>query len=274
MSSPWLKKFREIEHISAYDYIVNNGDINILFLGSCRMVALCVFIMEYLKFDESHKYGFSIITDYHYKLLNHFESPMNPKIKFIIENADIIVHEPTKNMNYLNTSFNTEINIYNSFSLKLTYKNIKIPHIGALFSISDIRTFSHVKLIRETKLYLDDITKSPDTEQLTIDEIVKLRELNINELLFYVKEYEFPELTKLIENNWKKQRLFSNFSHPLSICFIYLLKDLIPKMFEVKLDPNIENHLLQIDLFNSFGIQSLSEEDYETGISRNIDNYL
>jgi hypothetical protein len=70
----WLEKFREIEHISANGYKINNGDTKILFLGSCRMVMLCLYIMEYLKFDTSQTFGFSILTDYHYKLLKKFES--------------------------------------------------------------------------------------------------------------------------------------------------------------------------------------------------------
>ena len=66
-------------------YNINNGDTKILFLGSCRMVMLCIYIMEYVRFNTTQTFGFSILTDYHYKLLKKFESPMDPKIKEIVK---------------------------------------------------------------------------------------------------------------------------------------------------------------------------------------------
>jgi hypothetical protein len=264
----WLKRFREIEHISAYEYVVESGDINILFLGSCRMVMLCIYIMEYLKFDIFKKYGISIITDYHYKLLKRNESPMQPIIKDILENADIIIHEPTKTCEYLNTAFNTEINIYNSFNLKPTYRNIRIPHMGCILRIEEFRNFVLPGLAR-----LDLYSTNPaDNSALTIEEIRMLRQLNINKLLKFVEAYEFPALATLIKNDWNRQRLFATFSHPMPICFIYLLKDLIPKLFGVSLDGNIENHLKAINSMILLGVGQYTEEDYESGMSRDILN--
>jgi hypothetical protein len=263
----WLEKFREIEHISAFGYNITNGDTKILFLGSCRMIMLCLYIIEYLKFTPA-SFGISIITDYHYKLLKKFESPMDPKIKEIVENADIIIHEPTKQMDYLNTAINTDINIYNRFNLKPAYRNIRIPHIGSMLIVREFRIFCNPQIVRQELNYDDPSDLSP----LSITEINMLREQNINKLLKYVDNYEFPKLATLIRNNWKKQRLFATFSHPMPICFIYLLKDLIPKLFGVQLDGNIENHLNQIDSMILLGIQSFLEEDYESGMSREIHN--
>lgn len=264
----WLEKFREIENVSANGYIINNGDTKILFLGSCRMVMLCIYIMEYVRFNTTQTFGFSIITDYHYKLLKKFESPMNPKIKEIVENADIIIHEPTKQMEYLNTAFNTDKNIYNTFNLKSTYRNIRIPHIGSMLILHEFRNFCHPGLARQEIKCGDPSDFSP----LSITEINILREYNINKLLKYVDEYEFPELAALIRNNWKKQRLFAIFNHPMPICFLYLLRDLIPKLFGVPLDGNIENHLKPINSMILLGVQPFTEEDYQSGISREIHN--
>jgi hypothetical protein len=264
----WLNRFRDIEYISAHGYVVQTGNINILFLGSCRMVMLCVYIIEYLKFDIFKKYGISIITDYHYKLLHRFESPMQPIIKDIVENADIIIHEPTKTCEYLNTAFNTTINIYNSFNLKPTYRNIRIPHIGCILRIEEFRDFVLPGLAR-----LDiNPDKPTDNSPLTIKEIQILRQLNIDKLLKFVEAYEFPALATLIKNDWNRQRLFATFSHPMPICFIYLFKDLIPKLFGVSLDGNIENHLKPINSMILLGLGQYTEEDYESGISRGITN--
>jgi hypothetical protein len=134
--------------------------------------------------------------------------------------------------------------------------------------IHEFRNSCHPALARQEINYGDPSDYSP----LSITEINILREHNIKKLLKYVDEYEFPELAALIRNNWKKQRLFATFSHPMPICFLYLLRDLIPKLFGVRLDANIENHLKPINSMILLGLQAFTEEDYESGMSREIHN--
>ena len=260
----WLRKFREIEHISAHGYTVQTGDVNFVFLGSCRMVMLCVYLMEYLKFDTSKTFGISIITDYHYKLLNRFGSPMQPEIKVIIENADFIIHEPTKQMEYLNTSLKTDVNIYNTFNLKPSYMNIKIPHVAYLNSIFEYRNFKHKGIARAE--LIENGYPIDDTELLSVDEIKSLRSIELKKLIKFVREYEFFQLADLLETQINTKRLFATFSHPMPICFIYLMRDLIPKLFKVQLDSNIENHLRPIDSMILLGVGEFTPEDRAMGI--------
>lgn len=245
-------EFRNLEQI-AYDqkYQVKDGFSKIVFLGSCRMLILAMYLKEIINhypYLKHAQYGFSVITVYHIIINGAIKKEPSEALKKTIEDADIIISETIKHSSYLNTDRNTDRNIFLDFKLKKSCKHIQLPNLHGDFLMKELQ-HSHPTFTKE--------------------ELIKQRKDNLNELLGYIRKYEYNELADFFEQNYLKIRLMATYAHPMPIVFTMLAKELTKKTWGIDLDETIVNKLNKFTIAKSLGISDIIDLDYETGFTGN-----
>jgi hypothetical protein len=213
-----------------------------------------VYLKECLeKFNLTESYGISVFTGYHHILANRHLSPPSTEITNVIENADIVIHEPSKKFDEFNTHPDTEKNIYKNFNLKSNVNVISVPHLDCML------------LMKELKYWRSDLES---TEQR-----IEARNKNFNNLLEYIdKETIYHELSTYLKDTFLKERHFATFCHPMPNLITKLMKGLMPKIGVNIEDKNIEDTFKFINCSIMLGLEETIEEDYQSGMSREIHN--
>ena len=122
------ERFQYLERLSNTNtYTINKGNLNIVFLGVCRSIYLCICFEElckHLSYFQRAQFGLSTIAVYQMGT-----EMKNQNIINTVENADIIVCEQLRSYKELNTSVKCQQNIFNSFNIKQNCKIIQIPNL-------------------------------------------------------------------------------------------------------------------------------------------------
>lgn len=243
-------EFRQLEQC-AYDekYLAKDGACKIVFLGSCRMLILAMYlkqIINHYPYLAHSQYGFSAITTYHIILNGAIEKDPSESLRKTIENADIIICETIKHSSYLNTDRNTDRNIFVDFNIKKSCQLIQLPNLHGGFLMKELQN-SHPTFTKE--------------------ELIKQRQDNLNELVGYIRKYQYNELADFFEQNYLKVRLMATFAHPMPIVFTMLAKEVSKKLWNIDLDESILNRLNTFTIAKHLGISDIIDLDYETGFS-------
>jgi hypothetical protein len=249
----YIGEFRLLEKI-IYDevYTISRKCVNVVFLGSCRMIVLYMYlkrIVESYDYLAHSQFGFSLVTVYHPILNRSIENPPSEQLKTTFETADLVICETIKHSKYLNTDNNTDENIYNSFMLKPSCKIVQLPNI-------------HVNM------FMDTLIKSYPTK--SIADLVETRKQNIDELLNYIRKFDYTETADFIEANIYKQRLFATGAHPMPVIFQVLTKELVKKLWNIDID---NKYISDINISQFLGKEDFISTDYETGIEQTAVNY-
>jgi hypothetical protein len=202
--------------------INNNANENILFIGSCRIIAF----VNYFYNDDffGKKYNYIVI-------LAHVTSELsktidtNEYIKSLIFNSKILVAEYLVSFNYINTSRQSEKNIfqiYDNFDLYISLPNYQ----DILSYTEDIIQFNE-PCRNYYKLYI--------TNNITLIEFSnKLKDYRDSEINRYSKiidKTEFKDLSTFVLENYKNIRLAFSLNHPTNNLLIEMYRILLHKFF-------------------------------------------
>lgn len=253
LTEKYIPEFRGLEKVVADQiYTLSKKCVNVVFLGSCRMIVLYMYlkrVIEAYDYLKHAQFGFSLITVYHPILNRSIESPPTDQLKDVFKTADLIICETIKHSKYLNTDQSTDENIYTAFQLKDSCKIVQLPNI-------------HVNM------FMDTLSKSYPTK--TTDELVEIRTQNINELIGYIRKYNYNHTADFIESNIYKQRLFATCAHPMPSIFQVLTKELVKQLWNIDVD---DKYISDINISQFIGKEDYIETDYQTGIERTATNY-
>jgi hypothetical protein len=249
----YIKEFHKYDRLVHDDiYHKKIGAQNILFIGGCRSFIYSILFQEICKhvpYFIHGQFGFGTVAVHVINLLNRQKTN---NLKYVVENADYIVCEQTRNYSFLNSSTNCEQNIFNNFRIKENCKILQIPNL-------ELRYYSNY-LIYENN---EDINN--------IEIVNSIKQENLRKILEHCRKYEFHNLSTYIENNINHHRLFTTFNHPCNNVLLEIFKEIIEKMFDQKLEEPILNILRNVRVFDNDGTGTkINEIDYQTGLSRNI----
>lgn len=252
-SDTYIPEFRKLEKL-VYDeiYTISKKNTNILFLGSCRMLMLCMYIkrvIESYDYLKHAQFGFSVITVYHPILNESINKPPSVVMRNVFETADIIICETIKHSKYLNTVKTVDENMYTSFKLKDTCQVIQLPNI-------------------EVSMFMASLKQSYPAK--TTEELIATRKENIDKLLYYIRLFQYNKTADFIEENIYKQRLFATNGHPMPVVFQIFTQEFVKKLWNIDIDNRI---ISDINISQFLGKEDFTELDYTTGIDRNIFNY-
>jgi hypothetical protein len=104
----------------------------------------------------------------------------------------------------------------------------------------------------------------------TVSELIDVRTENINELLYYLRNFEYSETAQFIKDNIYTTRLFATEYHPMPIIFQVFVKEFVKKIWDIDIDIS---WISDINISQFLGKTDLTDLDYSTGIAKSALNY-
>jgi hypothetical protein len=204
--------------------INNNVENNILFIGSCRMVAF----INYFYNDERFKNKYNYLCVMVHKTVELSKTlDTNEYIKSLINKSKILICEYMVNFNYFNTARNRDLNIfkiYDNFELVISLPNFDV----FLYTKDIIRVDKYCN--DNFILYLND---NINIEILT--NILKIyRNNQINKYCKIIEKSSLSELKEFILNNYLNFRLEHTSNHPTNLLLYEMYKLILHKFFKME----------------------------------------
>jgi hypothetical protein len=229
----YIKEFTKYDNLVRDDiYHKKIGAQNILFIGGCRSYIYSILFEEICKhvpYFINGQFGYATIGVH---IIDTLKRQKTNNLKYIIENADYIVCEQTRNYSFLNSSTKCEQNIFNNYNIKSNCKIIQIPNL-------------------ELRYYSNDLIYQNKEDINNIEIVRAIKKENLRKFIEHCQNYEFYNLSTYIENNINTQRLFNTINHPCNNILLELFKELIEKMFDQKLQEPILNILRNVKIFDN-----------------------
>ena len=216
-----------IEEINSNNDIIiinNNVENNILFIGSCRMVAF----INYFYNDERFKNKYNYLCVMVHKTVELSKTlDTNEYIKSLINKSKILICEYMVNFNYFNTSRNRDLNIFK------IYDNFEL-----VISLPNFDVFIYTKDIIRVDKYCNDkfilyLNNNINIETLT--NILKIyRNNQINKYCKTIEKSSLLELKEFILNNYLNLRLEHTSNHPTNLLLYEMYKLILHKFFKME----------------------------------------
>jgi len=220
-----------------------NSNNNILLIGSCRITPFVNYLANDNYFDSFNIMAIMVHND---EMITLSETLIeNEVIKQEIYKTTILVHEFCKNFHYLNTSRNTEKNIYqikDAFDIDISLPNYQCPCIYARNIIPNRATFDFRKYIsKEISLEIfSKILKDLQTKE-------KKRYCDI------ILKSDLPELHDFVLENIHNKRIAHTTNHPSNILFIKMYELILKKYFNREIPNTVFQINNEIEFLSSTG---------------------
>lgn len=250
----YLNKFDEISNLNTNDYYcLRKGNYNITFITSCRGISLAIWLEEIsllIPYFKNWQLGINVVAVHIIQQI--YEYPTQ-NMKNVIENSDIIICECIKNYTYINTLKECSNNIYINFNIKPECKIFNIPNLSLIYYINCIKEFYN-------------------TNNYTINDYNKLRNDNMNKLIYWCEYYKFYDVSKYIKLNINRHILFHTHNHPTTNLLVILFKELFKKIFNVILLDHYMINILKYKILDSNNNHKIKLDhlDYELSIEKDI----
>jgi hypothetical protein len=249
----YFNKFNYISKLNTNDiYCIKKGSYNITFITSCRGISLAIWLEEMfllMPYFNNWQLGINVVAVHIIQQLHKYPTQ---NMKNIIENSDVIICECIKNYTYINTLKECSTNIYTNFNIKPECKIFTIPNLSLIYYINDIK-----------HLY--------NTNNYTINDYIKIKNDNINKLIYWCEYYKFYDVSKYIKLNINKRIIFHTYNHPTTKLLEILFKELFKKIFNVILPNYFTENILKYKILDYSDNEKIKLDflDYEIGIEKN-----
>jgi len=248
----YLNNFNEISNLNRNDsYCFKKGNYNITFITSCRGISLAIWLAEMrllMPYFKNWQLGINVVAVH---IVHKIYEYPTKNMKNVIENSDIIICECIKNYTYINTLKECSNNIYTSFNIKPECKIFTIPNLSLIY-------------------YINDIKQNYNTNNYTINDYLKIKNDNLNKLIYWCEHYKFYDVAKYIKLNINKHIIFHTHNHPTTNLLVILFKELFKKMFNVILPNHYIINIIKYKILDCNDNDKIKLDflDYELGIEK------
>jgi hypothetical protein len=214
--------------------IVNNNQTrNILFLGSCRIVAFLNYFLNDEFFGTNYNYLCILV---HAEGLREYRAQCihNDRFKQLMSDSTILVAEFIKNYDHFNTSESCELNIFkfqNNFEHKIILPNYCDPAIYArdiiMFGGDDIKTLF--------KRY----AKGDVPFQVLSQGLLQVRNDHITRYINVIRKSCMPKLEDFVRENIRTTRIALTINHPTNALLIEMQRLLLETFFQRTLPQSV-----------------------------------
>jgi hypothetical protein len=205
------------------------SDKNILLIGSCRITSFVNYFANDNYFDS---YNILAIMVHNTEMINISKTLIdNETLKQEIYKTTIFVHEFCINFDYLNTSRNTEKNIFQikyTFDIDISLPNYQDPSIYTKDIILKKNANDFHKYINK-EILLEEFSKILKDTQI----IEMKRYYNI------INKSDLPELFDFLVENIYTSRIAHTINHPSNILFIKMYEIILKKFFNREIPQSV-----------------------------------